>query len=80
MCASTRGFPGPATIICADRARTSFDLDLPKGYDIPLSFNFGKVNTTSKGGLNYRAQIYVNGYQYGKYGAFSCCDPPQASH
>ena len=42
---------------------TSFDLDMPKGYDIPLSFVF--ANTT---GADYRAQLYVNGWQFGKYG------------
>ncbi|KAJ5096819.1 hypothetical protein N7456_007540 [Penicillium angulare] len=42
----------------------SFDLDLPKGYDIPLSFNF--KNSTSPP-PDYRVQLYVNGYQYGKY-------------
>ncbi|KAL1744295.1 glycoside hydrolase superfamily [Schizophyllum fasciatum] len=40
--------------------RTSFDLDLPESYDIPMSFVF--PNTTG----NYRAQLYVNGWQMGK--------------
>lgn len=39
-----------------------FDLDLPEGYEIPLSFTF--ANTTSSA---YRAQIFVNGFQYGKF-------------
>ena len=43
---------------------TSFDLDMPKGWDVPLYFNF--ANTTSPPS-SYRAQLYVNGYQYGKY-------------
>ncbi|QMW42944.1 hypothetical protein AFCA_007162 [Aspergillus flavus] len=38
-----------------------FDLDLPKGWDVPLYFNFGN-NTQAA-----RAQLYVNGYQYGKF-------------
>lgn len=42
---------------------TSFDLDLPEGYDIPLSIKFDK--TVSQG--TYRVQIFVNGYQYGKF-------------
>lgn len=42
----------------------SFDLDLPQGWDIPLYFDFG--NTTSSPAA-YRAQLFVNGYQYGKY-------------
>jgi beta-galactosidase len=42
----------------------SFDLDLPSGYDIPLYFNFGNGTSTP---AEYRVQLYVNGYQYGKY-------------
>ena len=48
---------------------TSFDLDIPAGYDIPLSFQF--TNNTADGSsalTSYRAQLYVNGYQFGKYG------------
>jgi hypothetical protein len=47
--------------------QTSFRLDLPRNYDIPLSFNFG--NSTNENGetSDYRAQLWVNGYQYGKY-------------
>lgn len=40
----------------------SFDLDMPSGWDIPLSFSF--TNSSSKA---YRVQLYVNGWQYGKY-------------
>ncbi|KAJ6094034.1 hypothetical protein N7467_002879 [Penicillium canescens] len=43
---------------------TSFDLDIEKGWDVPLYFNFG--NSTASPAA-YRAQLYVNGYQYGKY-------------
>ncbi|KAL2754926.1 glycoside hydrolase family 35 protein [Sodiomyces alcalophilus JCM 7366] len=39
-----------------------FELDLPKGYDIPLAVEFGR-NTT---GGKYRVLIYINGYQYGR--------------
>ncbi|KAJ5184395.1 Glycoside hydrolase family 35 [Penicillium cf. griseofulvum] len=42
---------------------TSFDLDMEKGWDVPMYFNFG--NSTSSPA--YRAQLYVNGYQYAKY-------------
>ncbi|KAL2070750.1 hypothetical protein VTL71DRAFT_13776 [Oculimacula yallundae] len=45
--------------------QASFDLDLPDKYDIPLSFSFG--NTTEGGVAQYRAQLWINGYQYGKY-------------
>lgn len=44
---------------------TSFDLDMPTGYDIPLSFVF--TNATGPSIPNYRCQLYVNGYQFGKY-------------
>lgn len=65
---------------------TTFDLDLPRGYDIPLSFVF--ANTTAPNatatsrsrlftrqsnsngtadGFNYRCQLFVNGWQFGKY-------------
>ncbi|KAJ6787324.1 hypothetical protein PWT90_09298 [Aphanocladium album] len=41
-----------------------FDLDLPADrYDVPVAFSF--VNGTAAG--NYRALLYVNGFQYGKY-------------
>ncbi|KAI5302597.1 hypothetical protein KEM55_000997, partial [Ascosphaera atra] len=39
-----------------------FNLSLPKNFDIPLSFNFSEPN-----GTHYRLQLWVNGFQYGKY-------------
>jgi len=39
------------------------ELNLPSGYDVPLSLVFS--NSTAP--TAYRAQIYVNGFQYGKY-------------
>ncbi|ETS78462.1 beta-galactosidase A [Pestalotiopsis fici W106-1] len=41
---------------------SSFDLDLPSDYEIPLSFVLGGVT-----GGAARIQLYVNGWQYGKY-------------
>ncbi|KAK1968963.1 family 35 glycosyl hydrolase [Colletotrichum sublineola] len=41
---------------------TTFDLDLPAGFDIPLSLTF--ANSTASA---YRAQIFVNGYHFGKF-------------
>lgn len=73
---------------------TSFDLDLPTGYDIPLSFVFSNTTSnntsttptktrstplllpsrqtpspanTTTSGFNYRVQLFVNGWQFGKY-------------
>jgi hypothetical protein len=43
---------------------TSFDLNIPSGWDIPMSFVFG--NATSPP-VPYRVQLFVNGYQFGKY-------------
>ncbi|KAF3017209.1 hypothetical protein E8E14_012799 [Neopestalotiopsis sp. 37M] len=42
---------------------TSFDLDLPTGYDVPLAIRLPDINTTA----TVRVQLYVNGWQYGKY-------------
>ncbi|KAF2216906.1 glycoside hydrolase family 35 protein [Cercospora zeae-maydis SCOH1-5] len=50
---------------------TNFDLDLPTGYDIPIAFAFNNATTNDTSAdqtaVAYRAQIYVNGYQFGKY-------------
>ena len=50
----------------------SFPLDMPQGYDVPLSFQF--TNTTTNNTSHYRCQLYVNGYQFGKYGQYSIAD------
>ncbi|KAI3336951.1 glycoside hydrolase family 35 protein [Xylariaceae sp. AK1471] len=43
---------------------TSFTLDLPSDeWDIPLAFSFANDTATSG---TYRAQLYVNGWQFGK--------------
>ncbi|KAF9526883.1 glycoside hydrolase family 35 protein [Crepidotus variabilis] len=43
--------------------RTSFDLNVPVGVDYPISI----AATNSTTNPYYRAQFYVNGYQFGKY-------------
>ncbi|RWA12077.1 hypothetical protein EKO27_g3031 [Xylaria grammica] len=43
----------------------SFDLNIPSGYDVPLSFAF--ANSTRAVATNYRVQLFVNGWQFGKY-------------
>lgn len=43
---------------------TSFHLDLPEYYDIPVSFVFGNNATTT---TLYRVQLYANGYLFGKF-------------
>ncbi|KAF4471176.1 beta-galactosidase [Fusarium albosuccineum] len=54
---------------------TTFDLDLPRGYDIPISLSIknstqpsGSGYTGSPAVANFRIQIFVNGWQLGKYG------------
>ncbi|KAJ4353285.1 uncharacterized protein N0V89_005012 [Didymosphaeria variabile] len=39
-----------------------FELDIPGGWDVPLSFTFTNSTTTA-----HRVLLYVNGWQYGKY-------------
>lgn len=46
---------------------TNFHLDLPIGYDIPLAFEFTNVTTGGRP-TQFRSQLYVNGWQFGKYG------------
>ena len=51
---------------------TNFDLNVPDGYDVPMSFVFNgtatNVSAATSKGRNYRCQLFVNGYQFGKYG------------
>lgn len=44
----------------------TLDLDLPKGWDIPLSFVFHGDVFNGKG-KGWRAQLWVNGYHFGKF-------------
>ena len=46
------------------------DLDIPSGWDVPLSFTFTNSTGSASAGSSapsYRVQLYVNGYQFGKY-------------
>jgi beta-galactosidase GanA len=43
--------------------RTTFVLDFPKNYDVPMGIQF--TDTKSK---RYRALLFINGWQLGKYG------------
>lgn len=57
---------------------TSFDLNIPTGWDVPISIVFNTsttgtprdLNSANQRGSNYRCQLFVNGYQFGKYGKF----------
>ncbi|KAI7773977.1 hypothetical protein LA080_009499 [Diaporthe eres] len=46
---------------------TSFDLDIPKGWDVPLNFVFANTSSADGGPADFRVQLFVNGYQFGKY-------------
>lgn len=66
----TEGIPNPGVGFFT----TSFPLHVPTSfsgipvtYDIPLSFIFTNTTLPSGAPSNFRAQLYVNGYQYGKY-------------
>ncbi|KAF4569577.1 hypothetical protein EYR40_008555 [Pleurotus pulmonarius] len=43
--------------------RTSFNLNLPDGFDIPIRLSITPSEISSR----FRAQIYLNGWQFGKY-------------
>lgn len=45
---------------------TKFDLDIPEGWDVPMDFVFTN-STGDNGPADYRVQLFVNGYQFGKY-------------
>lgn len=52
--------------------RTKFNLDIPAGVDYPIAI----VTSNSTSSPHFRAQFYVNGWQFGKYGeraAFFYC-------
>jgi hypothetical protein len=44
----------------------TFSLDIPLGWDVPLSFVFHGDEFTGSG-KGWRAQLWVNGYQFGKF-------------
>jgi beta-galactosidase GanA len=54
--------PHPDTTPGVAWYRTTFDLDLPKDQDVPLGVTFS--DDTSR---RYRAQLFVNGWQFGRY-------------
>lgn len=43
---------------------TTFALAVPSGWDVPLAFVFANGSAEAK---SYRVQLFVNGYQFGKY-------------
>lgn len=57
---------------------TQFDLDMPEGYSIPISLVVPNITTTDGAIANFRIQLFVNGYQFGKYGTSPKRKPPRA--
>jgi hypothetical protein len=59
------GIPGPGIGFFG----AEFKLSVPAGYDVPISFTFANATASSNGSSvpAYRAQLYVNGFQYGKF-------------
>lgn len=49
---------------------TSFDLDIAMGYDIPLSVQFSNSTAKDSSIANFRSELFMNGWQLGKYGIF----------
>ncbi|KAK6536689.1 hypothetical protein TWF281_000910 [Arthrobotrys megalospora] len=53
-----KGLTGPGV----EFYRTTFNLNIPDGVDYPMAIDFGNSIKES-----YRVEIYVNGWQFGKY-------------
>ncbi|EPQ55007.1 hypothetical protein GLOTRDRAFT_111095 [Gloeophyllum trabeum ATCC 11539] len=51
--------------------RTSFNLNLPEGSDVPVALQFERTPSSS-----YRSVVYINGWQFGR---FNSRDGPQTS-
>lgn len=49
---------------------TTFDLNVPRGFDVPLSFVFQNASQALNGthAAAYRVQLFINGWQFGEYG------------
>lgn len=60
---------GPASGLGAPGVRfyrTTFTLDIPEGWDVPLAFVFNGDKFEGRG-RGWRAQLWVNGWQFGKF-------------
>jgi beta-galactosidase len=58
----TSGIEGPGVSFFT----TTFELQFPHGYDAPLAISFANSSISSECG-HYRVQLFVNGYQFGKF-------------
>jgi hypothetical protein len=47
--------------------RTTLNLDTPSGHDVSLSFSLNAVGQSAGGAAPFRALLFVNGYQYGRF-------------
>lgn len=51
---------------------TEFDLDIPQGYDVPISVVYtNSTSDNSSAPYKFRSQLFVNGWQFGKYGTLN---------
>ncbi|KAK6955635.1 hypothetical protein Daesc_003277 [Daldinia eschscholtzii] len=46
---------------------TKFELEIPEGFDVPISLTIGNSSTPEGTPQNFRVQIFINGWQFGKY-------------
>lgn len=46
---------------------TQFDISIPEGFDVPISLKFGNSTTPDGAPQNFRVQIFIYGWQFGKY-------------
>jgi len=56
---------------------TSFDMSVPTDYDTPMTFVIGNTTVNDTPVSNFRLQLFVNGYQFGKYSMHSQKVPPK---
>lgn len=47
--------------------RTSFDLNFPQNYDVPVSLEFEDPSFMQDNAGKYRIYLYINGWNYGQY-------------
>lgn len=46
---------------------TTVALDIPSGFDVPISVVYEGLNTAGSNSTAYRSQLYVNGWQFGRF-------------
>lgn len=60
----SQGFQGSTVMFY----RSTLDLSgIPSGHDVGIHFNLTPINQSTNGKAPFRALLYVNGYQYGRF-------------